>query len=67
MTVSTEAEVAEAIRGANGPLRITGGGTRGMAPDALEAQLQVKDVFDPGWLLNPAKVFPLSASASRRG
>ncbi len=32
----------------------------------LEAQLQVKDVFDPGWLLNPAKVFPLAATASRR-
>jgi len=24
-------------------------------------------VFDPGWLLNPAKVFPLSSSAARRG
>ena len=32
----------------------------------LEAQLRVKDVFDPRWLLNPAKVFPLAASASRR-
>ncbi len=32
----------------------------------LEAQMRVKDVFDPGWLLNPAKVFPLSASAARR-
>ena len=36
------------------------------APDDLEAQLRVKDVFDPGWLLNPAKVFPLAASATRR-
>ncbi len=36
------------------------------APDDLEAQLRVKDVFDPKWLLNPAKVFPLAASASRR-
>jgi len=36
-------------------------------PGDLEAQMQVKDVFDPGWLLNPAKVFPLSASAARRG
>jgi len=26
----------------------------------------VKDVFDPKWLLNPAKVFPLDATASRR-
>ncbi|HET7716956.1 MAG TPA: FAD-linked oxidase C-terminal domain-containing protein [Bauldia sp.] len=25
----------------------------------LEAQMRVKSVFDPGWLLNPAKVFPL--------
>ncbi|NEX47010.1 FAD-linked oxidase C-terminal domain-containing protein [Pseudotabrizicola algicola] len=36
------------------------------APDDLEAQLKVKDVFDPRWLLNPAKVFPLDATASRR-
>jgi len=33
----------------------------------LEAQLRVKDVFDPKWLLNPAKVFPLSVTESRRG
>ena len=32
----------------------------------MEAQMCVKDCFDPGWLLNPAKVFPLDASASRR-
>ena len=32
----------------------------------LEAQLIVKDVFDPGWLLNPAKVYPLAVTASRR-
>ncbi len=36
------------------------------APADLEAQMQVKDVFDPAWLLNPAKVFPLAASADRR-
>ena len=35
-------------------------------PADLEAQLRVKDVFDPGWLLNPAKVFPLAVSAPRR-
>jgi glycolate oxidase len=35
------------------------------APD-LEAQMRVKDVFDPRWLLNPAKVFPLATSAGRR-
>lgn len=32
----------------------------------LAAQMAVKDVFDPAWLLNAAKVFPLSVSASRR-
>jgi glycolate oxidase len=32
----------------------------------LEAQLRVKDVFDPRWLLNPAKVFPLAVSEGRR-
>ncbi len=32
----------------------------------LEAQMQVKDVLDPHWLLNPAKVFPLAASETRR-
>lgn len=32
----------------------------------LEAQMAVKDVFDPKWLLNPAKVFPLDASETRR-
>lgn len=35
-------------------------------PEDLEIQMQVKDVFDPLWLLNPAKVFPLEASAMRR-
>ena len=35
-------------------------------PVDLEAQLRVKDVFDPAWLLNPAKVFPLDATAGRR-
>jgi len=33
----------------------------------IDAQLAVKDVFDPAWLLNPAKVFPLSATETRRG
>lgn len=33
----------------------------------LEAQMRVKDVFDPRWLLNPAKVFPLELSEERRG
>lgn len=34
-------------------------------PD-MEAQMRVKDVFDPKWLLNPAKVFPLAVSETRR-
>jgi glycolate oxidase len=36
------------------------------APEDMEAQMKVKDVFDPKWLLNPAKVFPLSATETRR-
>ena len=40
--------------------------TEQFAPDDLEAQMDVKDVFDPGWLLNPAKVFPLHVSEGRR-
>jgi len=36
-------------------------------PADIEAQMRVKDVFDPGWLLNAAKVFPLASSAGRRG
>ena len=35
-------------------------------PADLEAQMAVKDVFDAKWLLNPAKVFPLSVSEPRR-
>ncbi|WP_226554773.1 FAD-linked oxidase C-terminal domain-containing protein [Celeribacter naphthalenivorans] len=40
--------------------------THQFAPTDLEAQMAVKDVFDPTWILNPAKVFPLDVSASRR-
>lgn len=36
------------------------------APEDLDIQMAVKDVFDPKWLLNPAKVFPLAASETRR-
>lgn len=32
----------------------------------MNAQMSVKDCFDPGWLLNPAKVFPLEVSETRR-
>ncbi|WP_308915411.1 FAD-linked oxidase C-terminal domain-containing protein [Jannaschia sp. LMIT008] len=35
-------------------------------PVDLEAQMRVKDVFDPRWLLNPAKVFPLDVTEARR-
>ncbi|MFV0473548.1 MAG: FAD-linked oxidase C-terminal domain-containing protein [Pikeienuella sp.] len=36
------------------------------SPGDLEAQLRVKDAFDPKWLLNPAKVFPIHVTAPRR-
>src|SRR6056297_3207338 len=36
------------------------------APEDLSIQMAVKDVFDPQWLLNPAKVFPLAASETHR-
>jgi glycolate oxidase len=35
-------------------------------PQDMEMQLRVKDVFDPKWLLNSAKVFPLDVTAGRR-
>ncbi len=35
--------------------------------DDMDAQMCVKDVFDPKWLLNAAKVFPLANSENRRG
>ena len=40
--------------------------TTQFAPEDIEAQLMVKDVFDPAWLLNPAKVFPLASTETRR-
>ncbi len=40
--------------------------TTQFAAEDLEAQMRVKDAFDPKWLLNPAKVFPLQVSAGRR-
>ncbi len=33
----------------------------------LAQQMDVKDVFDPDWMFNPAKVFPLAVSETRRG
>ena len=41
--------------------------TNQYSAEDLETQMRVKDVFDPQWLLNPAKVFPLEVSAKRRG
>ena len=35
-------------------------------PADLDAQMAVKDIFDPKWLLNPAKVFPLNVSDAKR-
>jgi glycolate oxidase len=35
-------------------------------PADLEAQMAIKDIFDPAWLLNAAKVFPLASSEVRR-
>jgi glycolate oxidase len=32
----------------------------------LAVQMRIKTVFDPGWLLNPAKVFPLEGREARR-
>ncbi len=29
------------------------------AQEDLEQQMRVRNVFDPAWLMNPAKVFPL--------
>jgi glycolate oxidase len=33
-------------------------------PTELDQQRRVKSAFDPGWLLNPNKVFPLTAQAA---
>lgn len=32
------------------------------SPSDLAVQMRIKSVFDPQWLMNPAKVFPLEAS-----
>ena len=34
--------------------------------DDIDAQIRIKDAFDPQWLLNPIKVFPLEYTESRR-
>ncbi|WP_252726913.1 FAD-binding oxidoreductase [Paracoccus sp. C2R09] len=35
-------------------------------PQDMAIQMEIKDAFDPGWLLNPAKVFPLEVSQPHR-
>ncbi len=40
--------------------------TTQFAPQDMAAQMAVKDVFDPRWLLNPGKVFPLATVAAHR-
>ena len=35
--------------------------TKQFTPVDLAVQMRLKTVFDPGWLLNPAKVFPLDS------
>ena len=35
------------------------------SPSDLAVQMRIKSVFDPLWLLNPGKVFPLSCARSR--
>jgi glycolate oxidase len=37
--------------------------TRQFNPTELDQQRRIKSVFDPGWLLNPGKVFPLLPAA----
>ncbi|TVQ56854.1 MAG: FAD-binding oxidoreductase, partial [Rhodobacteraceae bacterium] len=34
--------------------------------DDMEAQMAVKDAFDPDWRLNPGKVFPLDTVEAHR-
>jgi glycolate oxidase len=34
------------------------------APHELEQQRRIKSAFDPDWLLNPSKVFPLQAETA---
>jgi glycolate oxidase len=40
--------------------------TKQYSADDLAIQMEIKDVFDPAWLLNPAKVFPLELSQAHR-
>ncbi|MBX5101306.1 FAD-binding protein [Rhizobium lentis] len=40
--------------------------TKQYSAEDLAIQMEIKSVFDPNWLLNPAKVFPLEASQPHR-
>ncbi|WP_431324773.1 FAD-binding oxidoreductase [Rhizobium sp. YTU87027] len=40
--------------------------TKQYSPTDMAIQMEIKDVFDPAWLLNPAKVFPLETSQPHR-
>lgn len=40
--------------------------TKQYAPEDMAIQMEVKGAFDPKWLLNPAKVFPLEVSQRYR-
>lgn len=40
--------------------------TKQYSADDLAIQMEIKSAFDPDWLLNPAKVFPLEASKPYR-
>ena len=54
MKITSEQELAEAIRGANGPLRVQGGGTRDIgrpvAGERLEVGISGVTLYDPGAL-----------------
>jgi len=40
--------------------------TKQYSPTDMAIQMEIKDIFDPAWLLNPAKVFPLETSRCHR-
>ncbi|MGQ3673198.1 FAD-binding oxidoreductase [Xanthobacter sp. TB0136] len=40
--------------------------TKQYAPQDMAIQMEIKDIFDPHWLLNAAKVFPLETSRPHR-
>ncbi len=40
--------------------------TKQYTPEDMAIQMEIKDIFDPHWLLNAAKVFPLESSRPHR-